>query len=53
MASVVAGIQRAAGEFGFRLLLDDVPDPLKHGLLTKKWEIDGAIVFLTGAMPVG
>ena len=29
MASVVAGIQRAAGEFGLRLLLDDLPDPSK------------------------
>jgi LacI family transcriptional regulator len=52
MGAVVAGIQRAAGEFGLRLLLDDIPDPSKPSSLVQGRHIDGAIVFLTGSMPV-
>ena len=52
MGAVVAGIQRAAGEFGLRLLLDDIPDPSKPSSLVQGRHIDGAVVFLTGSMPV-
>lgn len=52
MATVVAGIQRAAGEFGLRLILDDLPDPLIPSPLTQGRQIDGAIVFVTSSIPV-
>jgi LacI family transcriptional regulator len=52
MASVVAGIQHAAAEFGLRLILDDLPDPLRPSQLVQGRQIDGAVVFLTGSMPV-
>ncbi|HSV14024.1 MAG TPA: LacI family DNA-binding transcriptional regulator [Tepidisphaeraceae bacterium] len=53
MAAVVTGIQRGAGEFGLRLMLDDVPDPMRPSPLIQGKKIDGAIVFLPGGMPVG
>ncbi|MGN6370768.1 MAG: LacI family DNA-binding transcriptional regulator [Phycisphaerae bacterium] len=52
MASVIAGIQRAAVDYGFRLMLDDVPDPNKPIALLQGRQCDGAIVFLTGRLPV-
>jgi LacI family transcriptional regulator len=52
MAAVVAGIQRAAGEFGLRLLLDDMPDPQKPSSLIQGRQIDGAVVFVTSTMGV-
>ncbi len=52
MAAVVAGIQRAAMQQGFRLLLDELPDPGKPSSLVQGKQIDGAVVFVTGSMPV-
>ncbi|HUO09286.1 MAG TPA: LacI family DNA-binding transcriptional regulator [Phycisphaerae bacterium] len=52
MASVVAGIQRAAGDFGYRLILDEVPNPDRPISLLQGRQCDGAIVFLTGKLPV-
>jgi DNA-binding LacI/PurR family transcriptional regulator len=52
MASVVAGIQRATSSYGFRMLLDDVPDPNKPISLLQGRRFDGAIVFMTGRLPV-
>jgi DNA-binding LacI/PurR family transcriptional regulator len=51
MASVVGGIRSAVSERGFRLILDEVLDPDKPNRLIDKREIDGAVVFVTGAMP--
>src|SRR4051794_2369375 len=48
MAAVVAGIQRGAGEFGLRLMLDDLPDPTRPSPLVQGRKIDGAIVFVPG-----
>jgi LacI family transcriptional regulator len=52
MASTVTGIQRASSSFGFRILLDDVPDPSKPIALLRGRRFDGAIVFMTGRLPV-
>jgi LacI family transcriptional regulator len=53
MAAVVTGIQRGAAEFGLRLMLDDLPDPMRPSSLIQGRKIDGAIVFMQGGMPVG
>jgi LacI family transcriptional regulator len=50
MASVVYGIQRACGELGFRLILDDLPDPTKPSPLVESRQIDGAVVFLSSSL---
>jgi LacI family transcriptional regulator len=51
MASVVYGIQRACGELGFRLILDDLPDPTKPSPLVESRQIEGAVVFLSSSLP--
>lgn len=51
MAAVVGGIQRGAAEYGLRLILDELPDPLKPSPLVQGRQIDGAVVFLTGGLP--
>jgi LacI family transcriptional regulator len=51
MASVVGGIRSAVSERGFRLILDELLDPTKPNRLIDKREIDGAVVFVTAAMP--
>src|SRR5438067_9488881 len=52
LASVVAGIMRAAGEFGLRLILDEIPDLSKPAPLVQRRQVDGAIVFIAGSTPV-
>jgi LacI family transcriptional regulator len=51
MASAVAGIRTAVSERGFRLILEEILDPTKPNPLIDRREIDGAIVFVTGALP--
>lgn len=50
MASVVYGIQRACSEFGYRLILDDIPDPGKPSSLVESRQIEGAVVFLSSML---
>jgi LacI family transcriptional regulator len=51
MAAAVAGIRTAVSERGFRLILEELLDPSKPNPLIDRREIDGAIVFVTGALP--
>lgn len=51
IAAVVGGIQRGASEFGFRLMLDDMPDPTHPNQLVQNRQIDGAVVFISSMMP--
>jgi LacI family transcriptional regulator len=51
MASVIAGIRSAVSERGFRLILDEMLDPLRPHRLIDRREIDGAVVFVTAYMP--
>jgi DNA-binding LacI/PurR family transcriptional regulator len=51
MASVVAGITRAAKELDIRPVLDEMPDPESLSPLLRRHEVDGAIVFLMSGIP--
>src|SRR5580693_4451000 len=46
MAATVAGISRGAKDYGFQLVLDEVPDPAKPSGAIVNGKVDGAIVFL-------
>lgn len=50
MASVISGVQRAAAQYGYRLMLDEQRDPKHLTGLVQNRQIDGAVVFVSGAM---
>jgi DNA-binding LacI/PurR family transcriptional regulator len=52
MASVVAGITRAAKEMDIRPVLDEMPDPHSLSPLLRRREVDGAVVFFQSGRPV-
>jgi DNA-binding LacI/PurR family transcriptional regulator len=52
MASVVAGIMRSAQELELRAVLDQMPDPEMLSPLIRRREVDGALVFFTGGVPL-
>ncbi len=54
ITDVLSGMQRGAGEFGLRLLLEEVPVPSKASPLLEIQgrNIDGAIIFVAGSLPV-
>ena len=51
MAAAVAGIRSAVTDRGYRMILDELVDASKPHRLIDRREIDGAIVFVTGALP--
>ena len=51
MASVVAGITRAAKEWNIRTVLDEMPDPRSLSPVISRREIDRAIVFFMSGIP--
>src|SRR5438874_9257268 len=52
MASVVAGVMRAAKEQDVRAILDEMPDPQVPSQIIQRREVDAAIVFfMTGLDP--
>ena len=51
MASVVAGITRAAKEFNIRTVLDEMPNPQSLSPVISRHEVDGAIVFFQSGLP--
>lgn len=52
MASVVAGITRAAKEMDVRPVLDEMPDPSALSSLLRRREVDGAVVFFHSGLPL-
>ena len=51
MASVVAGVTRAAKDLDIRPVLDEMPDPTAITSIVRRREVDGAIVFVTAGVP--
>jgi LacI family transcriptional regulator len=52
MASVVAGITRAAKEMEARAVLDEMPNPQMVSPILRRREVDGAVVFCMSGVPV-
>lgn len=51
MASVVAGVTRAAKELDIRPVLDEMPDPAALSPVLRRREVDGVIVFVHSGIP--